>query len=130
MNTLKIGDVFSLSLSAENHYVGFVQSGKEKLTLVILDTTTEEIKTLTNFSAINIKTKKLDKKDMPLKLKKAYKENFVTIKKGNKVSFFFNDVLHKGIVVRGGKRVKVEVVMDDKKIISEGPASMYTVLKK
>lgn len=129
MSHLNRKDFFRLEYSDSKSYVGFVRSGRDLVTLVLLDPESNTLKTVTGFSAGSNNFTKLSKSGMPVILKKAYDECFITIKKGSKVKFNFNDEDYTGIVLKGGANPKVEVCINDEKFYTTGPAVLFTVVE-
>lgn len=129
MSHLNRKDFFRLEYSDGKSYVGFVRSGRDLVTLVLLDPESNTLKTVTGFSAGSNNFTKLSKSGMPVILKKAYDECFITIKKGSKVKFNFNDEDYTGIVLKGGANPKVEVCINDEKFYTTGPAVLFTVVE-
>lgn len=129
MSQLNRGDFFQLEHSDGKHYMGFVRSGRDLVTLVLLDPISNTLKTVTGFSAGSNNFVKLPKADMPAILKKAYDECFVSIKKGSKVTFTFDGVDHAGVVVKGGANPKVDIFINGDKFYTSGPAVLFTVIQ-
>jgi len=129
MSHLNRKDFFRIDYSDGKSYVGFVRSGRDLVTLVLLDPESNALKTVTGVSAGSNNFTKLSKSDMPAILRKAYDECFITIKKGSKVKFIFNDEEYTGIVLRGGANPKVSVSIDDKSFYTTGPAVLFTVIE-
>lgn len=130
MSHLNRGDFFQLDHCDGKSYIGFVRSGRDLVTLVLLDPVSDTLKTVTGFSAGSNNFTKLAKSGMPAILKKAYDECFVSIKKGSKVSFKFEGSEYSGVVVRGGANPKVELFINGDKFYTSGPAIMYTVIEE
>lgn len=129
MRHLNRSDFFRLNHSDGQQYLGFVRSGRDLVTLVLLDPVSNTLKTVTGFSAGSNNFVKLPKADMPAILKKAYDECFVSIKKGSKVTFTFDGVEHAGVVVKGGANPKVEIFINGDKFYTSGPAVLFTVIQ-
>jgi hypothetical protein len=130
MSHLNRKDFFRLEYSDGKSYVGFVRSGRDLVTLVLLDPESKTLKTVTGFSAGSNNFTKLSKSGMPAILKKSYDECFITIKKGSKVKFNFNNEDYTGIVLKGGANPKVEVCINDEKFYTTGPAVLFTVVEE
>lgn len=129
MTQLNRGDFFQLDHSDGKRYMGFVRSGRDLVTLVVLDPVSNSLKTVEGFSAGSKNFTKFPKSGMPPILKKAYDECFITVKKGSKVTFTFDGVEHTGVVVKGGSNPKVELFINDDKFYTTGPAVLFTVIE-
>lgn len=123
-------DFFRIDNTDGKSYLGFVRSGLDLVTLVLLDPETNTLKNVTGISARGNNITKLPKSDMPAILKKAYDECFVTIKKGSTVSFNFNGEDYTGVVVKGGANPKVELTIDNTLCYTTGPAVLFTVIEQ
>lgn len=130
MTQLNRKDFFRLENTDGKSYLGFVRSGLDLVTLVLLDPENNTLKTVTGISANGNNVTKLPKPDMPAILKKAYDECFVTIKKGATVTFNFNGEDYTGVVVKGGANPKVEVTIDNKLCHTTGPAVLFKVVEE
>ena len=128
MSQLNRRDFFRLDYPDGKSYLGFVRSGLDLVTLVLLDHESNTLKTVTGFSAGSNNFTKLPKKQMPDILKKAYDECFVTVPKGATVTFNFNGEDYTGIVVKGGSNPKVEVSTETEKYYTTGPAVLFKVV--
>lgn len=129
MSHLNRKDFFRIDYSDGQSYVGFVRSGRDLVTLVLLDPVSNTLKTVTGISAGSNNFTKLSKSGMPAILKKAYDECFITVKKDSKVKFTLNDENYTGIVLKGGANPKVVFSINDKSFYTTGPAVLFTVIE-
>lgn len=130
MTQLNRRDFFRLDNTDGKSYFGFVRSGRDLVTLILLDPDTNTLKNVIVDAGGGKNFIKLPKSDMPAILKKAYDECFVTVKKGATVTFNFNGEDYTGVVVKGGANPKVEVTIDNKLCYTSGPAVLFKVVEE
>lgn len=132
MNTLILNrkDVFTLLIENNTYFCFFSKFSHYVDIIVFIDKNNKK-----SIKHISLKTLKdrynpqlVNIEDTSSDFQNFYNSFFCTIKKGSVASVVLDNEYIEGVVIKGGREIIIEFMVDDKKKMVKGPSHLFTLV--